>query len=613
MKARSLFRAASDSSAARWAGPVALLAAVVALSGSPSAGAAPAAKAEPLDVLYLTDARPVVLRLHLTSNGKPLQDAWAGFADILFAKLDADKNGRLEEKELTRLRPTLALVMGLNPRGSAASAARPQPMSRDEFRDYLKKNDLGPLRLPSAMNQANAVRGRVRRGGQPTPDELDNAILKLLDANKDGKLSAAELSAGAEILAKLDADENEMIGTDELLRRPMSPYSFVQGLIDVMPQPARPGVEFLAFSRTGMDTNLAKRLLTRYGTKPPPPNIPGLPQAIPRPGGPNQQAEPVPRRLTKKDLGLGASAFAALDQDGDDELDAEELAHFGQNVGPDVEIALRFGKLKSGTKAVEIIVPPRPPMKASAGLRGAEASVDVPGVRLDLMPGPVFFLPPPMPGSQMTTRLRMQYLNRFRILDRDGNGYVDTTEANNDPVFRDLFPVLDKDGDGKVFEKELLAAVDEAEDLDEAATNGVVTIELTEVGHGLFGLIDADGDGRFSVRELRAMATLVERFDANKDGLLAPNEIPRRFEAKFSQGFGAGQAPYGVLAVPVPAANGPPRAQAGPVWFQKMDRNRDGDVSRREFLGTEEDFRKLDTDGDGLISVQEAEAAGKKE
>jgi hypothetical protein len=39
-----------------------------------------------------------------------------------------------------------------------------------------------------------------------------------------------------------------------------------------------------------------------------------------------------------------------------------------------------------------------------------------------------------------------------------------------------------------------------------------------------------------------------------------------------------------------------------------MDRNRDGDVSRKEWLYSEELFRKIDTDGDGLISVEEAEA-----
>jgi hypothetical protein len=37
-----------------------------------------------------------------------------------------------------------------------------------------------------------------------------------------------------------------------------------------------------------------------------------------------------------------------------------------------------------------------------------------------------------------------------------------------------------------------------------------------------------------------------------------------------------------------------------------MDRNGDGDVSTREFLGTAEEFKRLDLDGDGLISLEEA-------
>ena len=35
-------------------------------------------------------------------------------------------------------------------------------------------------------------------------------------------------------------------------------------------------------------------------------------------------------------------------------------------------------------------------------------------------------------------------------------------------------------------------------------------------------------------------------------------------------------------------------------------------MSRREFLGTDAQFRTIDTDGDGLISVEEAEAFDRK-
>ena len=37
-----------------------------------------------------------------------------------------------------------------------------------------------------------------------------------------------------------------------------------------------------------------------------------------------------------------------------------------------------------------------------------------------------------------------------------------------------------------------------------------------------------------------------------------------------------------------------------------MDRNQDGDVSVREFLGTKQQFMRIDTDGDELLSADEA-------
>jgi Ca2+-binding EF-hand superfamily protein len=47
---------------------------------------------------------------------------------------------------------------------------------------------------------------------------------------------------------------------------------------------------------------------------------------------------------------------------------------------------------------------------------------------------------------------------------------------------------------------------------------------------------------------------------------------------------------------------------SGPDWFRRMDRNQDGDVSKREFPGTARQFAQLDSDGDGLISGAEAAA-----
>ena len=62
-------------------------------------------------------------------------------------------------------------------------------------------------------------------------------------------------------------------------------------------------------------------------------------------------------------------------------------------------------------------------------------------------------------------------------------------------------------------------------------------------------------------------------------------------------------------AMPVTTAAAPPADV--PAWFRRMDRNGDGDVSLREFLGPLELFRAIDRDGDGLISADEARAAEK--
>ncbi|HEY4259834.1 MAG TPA: hypothetical protein VGM98_06735, partial [Schlesneria sp.] len=47
----------------------------------------------------------------------------------------------------------------------------------------------------------------------------------------------------------------------------------------------------------------------------------------------------------------------------------------------------------------------------------------------------------------------------------------------------------------------------------------------------------------------------------------------------------------------------------GPIWFQRWDRNNDGDITWREFLGPRDAFEQLDADRDDLIDPKEAEAA----
>ena len=125
----------------------------------------------------------------------------------------------------------------------------------------------------------------------------------------------------------------------------------------------------------------------------------------------------------------------------------------------------------------------------------------------------------------------------------------------------------------------------------------------------LFQLLDANGDGRLSVKELRTAYDRLLPLEPSggkeiTKAILQPSVTVR-----------VGNTLYGAADTAISATQtdvmgyGPAKAPAaGPVWFRKMDRNGDGDISRAEFLGSKEEFDKLDTNHDGLISLEEAEA-----
>jgi hypothetical protein len=103
----------------------------------------------------------------------------------------------------------------------------------------------------------------------------------------------------------------------------------------------------------------------------------------------------------------------------------------------------------------------------------------------------------------------------------------------------------------------------------------------------------------------------VMSWDGDGDGRVSPGEIPYHFQVTIARDGLPGLTGEGV-ATPAPrsmVANQPAGRSVGPDWFHKMDRNHDGDISRREFLGPREQFDHLDRDNDGLIDPDEARAA----
>jgi Ca2+-binding EF-hand superfamily protein len=192
----------------------------------------------------------------------------------------------------------------------------------------------------------------------------------------------------------------------------------------------------------------------------------------------------------------------------------------------------------------------------------------------------------------------------FRTFDTDNNEYVDERESLANGIGRAAWEAMDVDGDKKVYRGEFTSFLDRQTE----AASVRIQLEVSDLGQDLFAILDLDMDGRLSSRELRTAKNILAVADENGDGALNGDEIPLRLILELVRGADApseeeARVARGRIARSTARAN-----TAGPLWFRKMDRNNDGDLSPEEFSGPVDAFQKLDADGDGLVDRDEAEA-----
>ena len=554
---------------------------LVCLTGLIALPAPPVLESENIDLVYLADSRPILMRIDLNSDGKSLEVRWRRFVDLLLVYLDKNNDESLDEEELKKLPMILSFL---------TNGGEPIPLPKDRgtgvFREqlanHLRENGYQPFRLPSSPTEMAAPRNIrfVTNGPSQSAEAIDTAILDALDTDKDGKLSAQELAAAEGVLRKYDSNDDELISVSELTRAPEnSPFGFQQS--SMMAGSATTTFDLFRFSRTGSNADLAKRIVRRYYVEPK-----------------TKPETEVKKKLNRDMIGLSPEVFAKLDRNDDGQLDAEELDRIG-TCPVDASLTVNIGKVTSKQKMVE----PKPGKKPALSIKLIEQTsgsitIDTPNVQLHVMAAPIL----QSPGGDTL-------LNQFMNADRDGNGYVDKTEARAFPLINAAFDLIDADHNEKIFIEEIQAFSEETADLRKATDVGFASASVLDQGRGLFGLFDTYRDGVLSTRELKNLPKLLALNDRNKDGMLDPKKVSKNMILTFEQGLSQARS-TGLTTVSANLSQpNQSRKQVGPKWFQKMDRNGDGDVSRREFLGTDEDFRKIDTDGDGLIDAKEAEAA----
>lgn len=149
-----------------------------------------------------------------------------------------------------------------------------------------------------------------------------------------------------------------------------------------------------------------------------------------------------------------------------------------------------------------------------------------------------------------------------------------------------LISMVDRNQDGKASPEEIAAWLE----IQRLLNRGQLLVSVI-YGGGLFESLDVNHDAGLSPRELRNAWSVLEAAGCTS-----------------GENVDLGKTPAVVMMV---ASHGYPASFARPTttdieWFRKMDRNSDGDISRREFSGALEVFSKLDLDRDGLISPDEA-------
>jgi Ca2+-binding EF-hand superfamily protein len=550
------------------------LAVTLALGGmgfsTPAHCADPAAQIPPADrdahdLVLLAPAHPVFIRMSVQVDGRGLKSVRTAYAAELVKQYDKDGDGALNREEAKAMPP---LVKSQNANEMVAIADRWEAVDVNPADDLVSLDELAAY-VDRVFGSTFLLSVRPARATQ----NVD--LFSLLDLNHDGRLSRDELGAALQTLHKLDIDDDETFTVDELqpYRNPQVPQAPAQPSTQGTDQP------FLLVERDDESVaKVAEQLQQRYG-----------------------EARAGAMSISREVLGIDTAAFSTHDADGDGRLDAKELAAFLRN--PVAQLVIEADL--------------RPPKK---GARPSMAVVeDHLGAAVKPTPGPIAKLSLEANGVAVELKTaaaqaradkldnRSFYMNKFREAGGSKKGYISEQEFGALRLPNAEFKSVDRNGDGMIVLDELMAYVEQ----ESTSSQSRVELIISYDGKSVFEVVDSDKDRRLSRRELLHAFESLKEFDRNGDETIMAVELAGRFAGTLELGRPSlmrapGMAgPRGDMTTPTVKT-----PTAGPEWFRRMDRNRDGDVSWREFLGPLALFKKLDADGDGLITATEAELAG---
>jgi Ca2+-binding EF-hand superfamily protein len=543
-------------------------------STTPGAGATGAAVvSQGHDLVFFADTRPVLLRLHVQVDGKSLIEKRHDYVRQWLTYLDRSRDGALDNKEaqfVPRVQILQQMIQGgiifPGPNIFAPFAEldrdNDSKVSLDELVQHFERAGFNALQLAPAPGNSGAI------------SAANNALFRHLD-KKQGKLAKEDLASLADtLMRKLDGDDDELLTLAELGGTAGANQGFGGAVVVDGRQPAPTGLSFILINPSAPSAQLTQRLISLYDKD--------------RSG-----------KLSFEESGLRRSAFAKLDGNEDGQLDPSELANLPKQT-PALELTVRLGK--TAEAMFEANMPGKRKDEASLIEKGKDGSL-----MLKLGDAQIALQRPNTDTRTLALRTQQFYTQQFAAADTKKNGYLEIGDLKDQAfqALRLLFPMLDKDQDGKMTRQEIDAFVQ----LQTDSGKCFATLSIQEFGRGLVQLLDANRDGLLSVRELRTAWPRLEPLDKNGDGCITADEITRQIQMSLSPGASNLGRQFVVVSPDGMRGERPmarPANSNAPLWFQRMDKNGDGDISFKEFLGSREDFNRIDADSDGLIDADEA-------
>ncbi|MGF1582962.1 MAG: hypothetical protein ACFCD0_26885 [Gemmataceae bacterium] len=525
------------------------------------------AASQSVEVVYWGET-PKLFRLDIRINGEPPNQLFRSVVADWVRYCDRDSDGKLNALEIRNMPDATSFASILRngyyyPRNTVGldittfGKSPQEKVSVDDLVAHYSANPrMASIQLSPSLNRPRSTSSSKRW------------LFEAIDTNDDRKLSKQELTAGIELIRKYDANDDEMLIETEIPGAPMTTGVAVRPTRRIPSVPiVLPSFELVL---TAADrAKLPEMLLVKYDRD--------------KNGG-----------LTQKELGLSKEQFSKLDADQDGVLTLTETKIW-RNVVQVTQVQLPIGTagmmgMKKPNKETRKPTFLEKIRKRNNSFRVGNANIAF-RVTAPILPAPSAQANYYIRLFQMANPKKKKYLTMVDLIDRR---YT---------YLRKVFPLFDKNGDRKITEAE----IQRFWNLLQRSRNQYVSVKFQSEGRKLFTVIDGNRDGRLTMRELLSAWDDLKTLDFDKDEQISEQEFPKEFTVYVSQGrIYSTNNPY----TPRPVSRTSYRGN-GPLWFQRMDTNGDGDVSAREFLGDRGIFDRLDADKDGLIDAIEATKAQK--